>query len=128
MGNKMAEGDKKSKGKILVVDDSEDIRMLLALKLRKAEYEVVLASDGMQALEKVDEHPDLKLIILDVMMPVMNGVQVMKFLLDKIEKKIAEDVAKEEGGDGKGNGKKEGEGTSESRASEESPCSCQDCQ
>ena len=97
----MAEDDKKSKGKILVVDDSEDIRMLLALKLRKADYEVVLASDGMQALEKVDEHPDLKLIILDVMMPVMNGVQVMKFLLDKIEKKIAADNAKEEGGEQK---------------------------
>ena len=82
----MAEGEKKSKGKILVVDDSEDIRMLLSLRLKKAEYEVILASDGMQALEKVDEHPDLRLIILDVMMPVMNGVQVMKFLLDKIEK------------------------------------------
>ena len=52
----MAEDDKKSKGKILVVDDSEDIRMLLSLKLRKADYEVILASDGMQALEKVDEH------------------------------------------------------------------------
>ena len=99
----MAE-EKKTKGKILVVDDSEDIRMLLSLKLRKAEYEVVLASDGMQALEKVDEHPDLKLIILDVMMPVMNGVQVMKFLLDKIEKKIA---ARE--GNGNGGEKKEGE-------------------
>ena len=100
----MAE-EKKTKGKILVVDDSEDIRMLLALKLRKAEYEVVLASDGMQALEKVDEHPDLKLIILDVMMPVMNGVQVMKFLLDKIEKKIAAS-----GGDGNGNGNGNGNG------------------
>ena len=44
-----------------------------------------------KALEKVDEHPDLRLIILDVMMPVMNGVQVMKFLLadTKIEKKMA---------------------------------------
>ena len=100
----MAEDEKKSKGKILVVDDSEDIRMLLSLKLRKAEYEVVLACDGMQALQMVDEHPDLKLIILDVMMPVMNGVQVMKFLLDKIEKKIA---ASEEGNSGEA--KKEGE-------------------
>ena len=85
----MAENEKKSKGKILVADDSEDIRMLLALRLRKADYEVILASDGMQALEKVDENPDLRLIILDVMMPVMNGVQVMKFLLDKVDKKIA---------------------------------------
>ena len=93
----MAEGEKKSKGKILVVDDSEDIRMLLSLRLKKAEYEVILASDGMQALEKVDEHPDLRLIILDVMMPVMNGVQVMKFLLDKIEKKIASNGKTEEG-------------------------------
>ncbi|MEC8624230.1 MAG: response regulator [Bdellovibrionota bacterium] len=104
----MAEDEKKSKGKILVVDDSEDIRMLLSLKLRKAEYEVVLASDGMQALEMVDQHPDLKLIILDVMMPVMNGVQVMKFLLDKIEKKIA---ASEEGGNGEE--KKGSEGSEE---------------
>ena len=82
----MAEEEKKTKGKILVVDDSEDIRMLLNLKLKKAGYEVVLANDGMQALEKVDENQDLQLIILDVMMPVMNGVQVMKYLLDKIEK------------------------------------------
>ena len=96
----MAEEEKKTKGKILVVDDSEDIRMLLNLKLKKAGYEVVLANDGMQALEKVDENQDLQLIILDVMMPVMNGVQVMKYLLDKIEKK------------GVGNGDGESEETS----------------
>ena len=74
---------RKSQRKILVVDDSEDIRMFP--KLRKAEYEVVFAVMGC-SLAMVDEHPDLKLIILDVKMPVMNGVQVMKFL-DKIEKK-----------------------------------------
>jgi CheY-like chemotaxis protein len=79
--------EKKSKGKILVVDDSEDIRMLLSLRLKKAGYDVVLAADGMDALEKVDENPDLRLLILDVMMPIMNGVQVMKYLLDKMDKK-----------------------------------------
>ena len=93
----MGEEDKKSKGKILVVDDSEDIRMLLSLRLKKAGYDVVLAADGMQALEKVDENPDLRLLILDVMMPVMNGVQVMKYLLDKIDKKRSSDPESEKG-------------------------------
>ena len=93
----MGEEEKKSKGKILVVDDSEDIRMLLSLRLKKAGYDVVLAADGMQALEKVDENPDLRLLILDVMMPVMNGVQVMKYLLDKIDKKRSSDPDSEKG-------------------------------
>ena len=96
----MAEEEKKTKGKILVVDDSEDIRMLLNLKLKKAGYEVVLASDGMQALEKVDENQDIQLIILDVMMPVMNGIQVMKYLLDKIAKKGIENGKEESTEDG----------------------------
>ena len=84
---------KNQKGKILVVDDSEDIRMLVLLSLEKLSMKSCWPVMGCR-LEMVDEHPDLKLIILDVMMPVMNGVQVMKFLLDKIEKKIA---ASEEG-------------------------------
>ena len=78
--------ESKSKGKILIVDDSADIRLLLILKLKKAGYEVLAASNGMEALEMVGENKDIKLIILDVMMPVMNGIQTMKLLLNRIEK------------------------------------------
>jgi CheY-like chemotaxis protein len=80
----MAEESKK--GKILVVDDSADIRLLLILKLKKAGYNVIAASNGMEALEIIGDNKDIKLIVLDVMMPVMNGIQTMKLLLNRIEK------------------------------------------
>jgi len=85
----MAEESKK--GKILVVDDSADIRLLLILKLKKAGYNVIAASNGMEALEMIGDNKDIKLIILDVMMPVMNGIQTMKLLLNRIEKNKSED-------------------------------------
>lgn len=78
--------EKSKKGKILIVDDSADIRLLLILKLKKAGYDVVAAENGMQALEIIGDNKDIKLIILDVMMPVMNGIQTMKLLLNRIEK------------------------------------------
>ena len=78
--------EKSKKGKILVVDDSADIRLLLILKLKKAGYEVLAASNGMEALEAIGDNKDIKLIVLDVMMPVMNGIQTMKLLLNRIEK------------------------------------------
>ena len=78
--------EKSKKGKILIVDDSADIRLLLILKLKKAGYDVLAASNGMEALEVIGDNKDVKLIILDVMMPVMNGIQTMKLLLNRIEK------------------------------------------
>ncbi|MEC8624574.1 MAG: response regulator [Bdellovibrionota bacterium] len=78
--------EKSKKGKILIVDDSADIRLLLILKLKKAGYDVLAASNGMEALEVIGENKEIKLIILDVMMPVMNGIQTMKLLLNRIEK------------------------------------------
>jgi CheY-like chemotaxis protein len=80
----MAEESKK--GKILIVDDSADIRLLLILKLKKVGYDVIAASNGMEALEIIGDNKDIKLIVLDVMMPVMNGIQTMKLLLNRIEK------------------------------------------
>ena len=65
------------------------------MKLKKAGYDVLAASNGMEALEVIGENKDIKLIVLDVMMPVMNGIQTMKLLLNRIEK------TKEEKGDKK---------------------------
>lgn len=60
---------------ILVVDDEPQARSLLRLILVREHYEVVEAVDGIDALEKVrDRLPDL--LILDVMMPNMNGFEV----------------------------------------------------
>lgn len=60
--------------KILVVDDEPDIRHLLGIVLEKEGYTVIEAENGEQALELVRSDPDFSLIIMDIMMPVMNGV------------------------------------------------------
>lgn len=62
--------------KILVVDDEPDILLLHRLNLEAAGYEVVLAADGMKALQRIgDDLPDL--VVLDVMMPVLDGWGVL---------------------------------------------------
>jgi two-component system alkaline phosphatase synthesis response regulator PhoP len=58
--------------KVMVVDDDQNIRLVLKYRLEKEGYDVLLAGDGVDALEKVKaEKPDL--IILDLTMPRMDG-------------------------------------------------------
>ena len=65
--------------KILAVDDERHIVRLVEVNLQRAGYEVVTAYDGKEALEKVHaEKPDL--VVLDVMMPYMDGFEVLKNL------------------------------------------------
>src|SRR5262245_37046771 len=65
--------------KILAVDDERAILRLVQVNLERAGYRVVMASDGREAMEKVaSERPDL--IVLDVMMPYMDGFEVLRTL------------------------------------------------
>ncbi|MDI6827416.1 MAG: response regulator [Armatimonadota bacterium] len=65
--------------KILAVDDEKHIVRLVQVNLERQGYEVVTASDGKEALQKVEEEkPDL--VILDVMMPYMDGFEVLQNL------------------------------------------------
>ena len=65
--------------KILVADDERDIRELIGFTLRFAGFEVVLTSDGFEAIEKAAlEQPDL--ILLDVRMPRITGYEVCRRL------------------------------------------------
>ena len=64
--------------KILVVDDESRMRKLVKDFLVKSNYEVVEAEDGEQALDIFFEQNDIDLIILDVMMPKMDGWQVCR--------------------------------------------------
>jgi len=66
--------------KILVVDDETRIRKLVGDFLKKSGYQVIEASDGSMALDIYYEQQDIALIILDVMMPKMDGWQVCKEL------------------------------------------------
>lgn len=64
--------------KILVVDDESRMRKLVKDFLVKSNYEVVEAEDGAQAVDIFFEQNDIDLIILDVMMPKMDGWQVCR--------------------------------------------------
>lgn len=64
--------------KILVVDDESRMRKLVRDFLTKSDFDVVEAEDGAQAVDIFFEQKDIALIILDVMMPKMDGWQVCK--------------------------------------------------
>ena len=64
--------------KILVVDDESRMRKLVRDFLVKKGYEVLEAADGEEALDLFYADKDISLIILDVMMPKMNGFEVCK--------------------------------------------------
>ena len=65
--------------KILIVDDEPDVLLLLRVNLEAAGYETVLEADGETALTRIDETaPDV--VLLDIMMPVMDGWGVLRVL------------------------------------------------
>ncbi len=67
------------KKKILIADDESDFLQLLSTRLKANGYDVITAVDGQEALAKVKEdHPDL--IILDLMMPKLDGYKACRLL------------------------------------------------
>ena len=71
------------KQKILVADDAGDIREILRIVLEDAGYEVILASNGNEAVEKFSE--DVRLVILDIMMPKCNGIDACAKIRERNE-------------------------------------------
>lgn len=64
--------------RILIADDEIEIRKVLRLLLENAGYEIVEASDGVRAVEAVRLDPDIALCIMDIMMPMMSGIEATK--------------------------------------------------
>lgn len=70
--------------RILVVEDDEDVAMITATFLRTSKYDVSIANDGPTALLMIEkELPDV--MLLDIMMPHMSGLEVLRILRDKPE-------------------------------------------
>lgn len=62
--------------KVLVCEDDEMVLKMVEFRLRKEGYEIHLAGDGKEALEKIEkERPDL--IITDIMMPYLTGLEIV---------------------------------------------------
>lgn len=74
--------------KILIVDDDKFLLNMYSIKFQKEKFDVTVASDGMEALKKLQEGFVPDAIVLDIVMPVMDG-------LEFLEKIRGEDLAKE---------------------------------
>lgn len=75
-----------TQARILVVDDNEMNRDVLARRLERQGHSVSVAEDGVSALEMVDD-ADFDLILLDIMMPRMNGYEVLETLKSNPDKR-----------------------------------------
>ena len=74
------------KKKILVVDDEKDVVFVISISLIRAGYTTIVAYDGLEALELItNEKPDL--VILDIMMPKLDGYSVKNKLKEHPETK-----------------------------------------
>ncbi|HIH38413.1 response regulator [Candidatus Woesearchaeota archaeon] len=67
---------------ILVVDDEEPIRNLTKRLLESGGYQVILAADGSEALEYMKQNQGIDLVVSDVLMPEMNGVEMYQGIQD----------------------------------------------
>ena len=64
--------------KVLVLEDEASIRSFVVINLKRAGYEPVEAENGAQALEAIKQNPDIKVALLDVMLPDIDGFEVCR--------------------------------------------------
>ena len=69
--------------KILIVEDDKNIQDILAFNLERNDYQVFTTESGAEAIEILKEEEDISLVLMDVMLPKMNGfdctVEIRKF-------------------------------------------------
>lgn len=71
------------KKKIVLAEDNSTLSLLLKFRLEKEGYELFMATDGKQAVDLIEnEHPDL--VLSDVMMPFISGLEVISHLRNKL--------------------------------------------
>ena len=64
--------------KVLVLEDESSIRSFIVINLRRAGYDVVEAESGEEALEKLKDQPDVRVALLDIMLPGIDGFEVCR--------------------------------------------------
>ena len=64
--------------KVLVLEDEANIRSFVVINLKRAGYETIEAGTGEEALEQLKHNPDIKVALLDIMLPGMDGFEVCR--------------------------------------------------
>ena len=64
--------------KILVLEDEASIRSFVVINLKRSGYEPIEAATGEEALEQLRQHPDIKVALLDIMLPDIDGFEVCR--------------------------------------------------
>jgi two-component system chemotaxis response regulator CheY len=64
--------------KVIVIDDSALIHQMYKMVLMRYKCEIIAAQNGQDGLEKLAKNPDADLILLDINMPLMNGLEFIK--------------------------------------------------
>ena len=64
--------------KVLVLEDESSIRSFIVINLRRAGYDVIEAESGEEALEKLQQNPDIRVALLDIMLPGIDGFEVCR--------------------------------------------------
>lgn len=79
-GNEMSENT--TRQKLLIVDDEEVNRTILSLMF-DSDYDIMEARNGMEAIDAIEKNEEIALILLDVIMPIMDGFGVLDYMKDK---------------------------------------------
>lgn len=64
--------------KVLILEDEVSIRSFVVINLKRAGYEAIEAGTGAEALEKLRQNPDIRVAILDIMLPDIDGFEVCR--------------------------------------------------
>ena len=68
--------------KVLVLEDEANIRSFVVINLKRAGYEAIEAESGEEALAQLKRNPDIKVALLDIMLPDMDGFEVCRRIRD----------------------------------------------
>ena len=65
---------------VLVADDEPHIGRIIKMKLEQGPFRVTLVYDGQQAIDALEREPDIRVVLLDLMMPLRSGLDVLAFI------------------------------------------------
>ena len=68
---------------ILVVDDEQDIRRIIRILLESSGYQVAEAPNGLAAVEYIRQQPNVALVLMDIMMPGLNGIEASRAIRER---------------------------------------------